>query len=66
MTQQIQPAFAYALPSGRVEVSLSRRLDYEMTDDHVRLDCDVSRNLDSTKRVRAYVDGWYVYERDQS
>lgn len=55
---------AYRLPSGRVEVSTPRRLDYEMTDDHVRLDADVSRTFDHHRKMLAAVDGWYVYAKD--
>lgn len=56
-------AYAYRLPSGRVQVFTSRRLDYEMTDDHVRLDADVTKVFSNRRRLIAAVDGWYVYEK---
>lgn len=55
---------AYRLPSGRVEVSTSRRLDYEMTDDHVRLDACVTRTFHRERKLLAAVDGWYVYAKN--
>jgi len=55
--------YAYRLPSGRVEVSTARHPAYEMTDDHVLLDADVSRVYDQTRTLRAAVDGWYVYDK---